>query len=256
MKLIACLLVALAAGLAAPAASAQNPNPWPAYVAGGGNPLTGTWYAANGRHASAAARVDAGLGRVGRRVATFSAGARPLLRGRLRDERGRAIGGAVLIVAREVVDRPGWQAVRRVRTSPGGRFRTMLSPAWAPRRFAVVYWPFASSPAPAFSAAMLARAAPRVWLRAVPRRRGLVSMRGRVTGSRVPVGGLLVALEIRNRASWAAVRLVRTNGSGRFAGRYRFAVRGRRFTVRARVPRQAGWRLHTGVSRPLRIRPR
>ena len=96
----------------------------------------------------------------------------------------------------------------------------------------------------------------KVWLRATPRRRGLVTMRGRVTGGVIPAGGLVVSLQVRNRGGWVGVRLVRTTASGRFSGRYRFSVRGRRYTVRALVPQQPGWRLHTGTSASRRVRAR
>lgn len=237
----------------APAASAYV---WPTAVEGAENPLLGTPYAANGRGATADASIRlAFVGRDGRerRAVTSTAGGRPLLRGLLTNAQNRPIAGAVVILAREVADRPGWRAVGRLRTSPEGRFRALLSPGWAPRRIGAVYWPFPDTWLPAFSRRVLARVAPRVAIRTSVRGHGLVEISGRVTGSRLPAAGLIVSLQVRNRSSWVGVRLVHADAVGRFSGRYRFAARGRRYTVRAFVPRQQGWRLAAGASPARRV---
>lgn len=256
----ALALTLAGAGALVAATPASAAFPWPAPVAGGDvNPLLGTPYPANGSNATPDAKIVLRLRNGGRltTVATTTVGGRPVVRGRLSQRAtGKAIAGAVVTVARELADRQGWQAVKRVQTSKQGRFEARMSPAWAARRFAVTYWPLATSPLPVYSRRVLSRVAPKVWMRATPRGGGLVSLRGRVTGSKIPAGGLVVALQVRNRGGWVGVRLVRTTSSGRFSGRYRFSIRGRRYTMRAQVPRQPQWRLHTGTSAALRVRAR
>jgi hypothetical protein len=247
---------------AAEAPPAEQPPPppagflWPAPIAGGENPLLGSPWTRNGRGATPDARLEialAGPGGTLARTATRPAGARPLLRGRLLGARGGPIAGALVIVAREVADRPGWRAVARVRTSSRGRFRALLSPGWASRRLGAVYWPTADAALPVFSRRALARVGPRVTFDAAAVAGGLVTMEGRVSGAALPAGGLLVELQVRNRGGWVGIRLVHADPSGWFSARYRFGARHRRFTLRAHVPRQTGWRLAAGAGPELRL---
>ena len=57
--------------------------------------------------------------------------------------------------------------------------------------------------------------------------------------------GVLVELQTRDRGRWLTRLVVRTYGSGRYAGRLGSAAR----QVRARVPRQAGLPFAAGLAR-------
>lgn len=243
---------------AAATAGAQGGAPWPGPVEGGANMLAGTPFAVNGAPAALDARLAVWLDRGGLRatVVTRRIGSRQLLQGRLINPQGnRAIRGALVTVAREIVDRPGWKVLRTVQTSRRGGFGVTLPPG-PTRRFGAFYYATAVNPVPIYSRRVQVRSSSRVSIRAQRRRRGLVVFRGRVSGARVPSGGLLVAIQVNNRGTWPAVRLARAGADGRFTARYRFAVRRRGFSVRARVPRQTGWRLLAGTSRTLRVQPR
>lgn len=242
----------------ATAGEATAIGPWPAPVEGDANPLWGTPQQFNGFGATADAGIRIWIPVDGKRrkVVTRTIGARQRISGRLANKfTDTPIAGAWVTFARELNDRNGWKAVTRAQTDKKGRFSARM-PGGPTRRFAVVYWPAIGSPAPVYSRRVQVRSAPKIWFTAKSRSRGLVAFKGRVHGAAVPNGGLLVAVQVANRENWTTVRLIRTDNAGRYAVRYRFAVRGRRFTTRLHVPRQAGWRLHTGDSRVVRVRSR
>ena len=146
-----------------------------------------------------------------------------------------------------------WSAVATARTSRSGRFRAVL-PAGANRRTAVLYWPAASSPI--FSRRLLVRAAGRVYL-AKPYRSRPRTYRfdGKVSGAPIPAGGLLIALQVRNRrGNWVTARLARTNRFGRYRIRYTFPTRAR-LNIRIAAPSQGAWALYAGYSATRTIRP-
>jgi hypothetical protein len=252
------MAVAMAIGGGALAGEASAIGPWPAPVEGDVNPLLGSTQQFNGFGATADAGISLWIPVDGhkRKVDTRTIGARPTLSGRLANRYvDTPIVGGVVTFARELNDRNGWKAVARARTDKHGRFKARM-PAGPTRRFAVVYWPTIGSATAVYSRRVQVRSSPKIWFKATSRKRGLVAFKGRVHGAAVPSGGLLVAIQVANRTNWTTVRLIRTDGAGRFSARYRFAVRGRRFSVRLHVPRQNGWRLHTGDSKALRVRSR
>jgi hypothetical protein len=243
---------------AATAGDAMAIGPWPAPVDGDANPLWGTDQQFNGFGATADAGIKLWIpvGGAKRKVVTRTIGARQTLSGRLANKyTDTPIAGGWVTFARELNDRNGWKAVTRAQTDKKGRFRATM-PGGPTRRFAVVYWPTIGSPGPVYSRRVQVRSAPKVWFTASSKSRGLVSFKGRVHGAAIPDGGLLVAIQVANRSNWTTVRLIRTDNAGRYSVRYRFAVRGRKFNVRLHVPRQSGWRLHTGDSKTLRVRSR
>ena len=113
------------------------------------NPLAGRGHVPNGTHASARARVSAWLelprrgGVARRRAVTVGPGVRVRIRGRVRDRRGRPIGGATLAAySREPGDvrRP----ITGVRTRPNGRF-TAFTRIGGSRTVRFVYYPYGDS---------------------------------------------------------------------------------------------------------------
>jgi hypothetical protein len=113
------------------------------------NPLAGRGHVPNGTHASSRARVSAWLeltrrhGVARHRSVTVPPGVRVRIRGRLRDPRGRPIGGATLAAySREPGDvrRP----ITGVRTRPNGRFTafTRIGPS---RTVRFVYYAYGDS---------------------------------------------------------------------------------------------------------------
>ncbi|MGH2941638.1 MAG: hypothetical protein ACRDLN_02520 [Solirubrobacteraceae bacterium] len=232
--------------------------PWPGPVAGAENPLGQLGAPNNGVSATAEARLKVWLGRSrGASAVTRRIGARTYLHGRLYNRNDRhGIARAGIFIVREVTDHPGWTVAAIVATSRHGAFRFRV-PRGPSRRFAAIYWPHSVSVVPIYSRRLTLRSASRVTLSARRGRRGMVRFSGRVSGAAIPVGGLLVNIQVANRGSWPSVRTVHTAPDGRFVGRYRFT--GRRpsgFVVRAQVLRQTGWRLYTASSRLIRIHPK
>jgi hypothetical protein len=233
--------------------------PWPAPVANATNPLIGTPFAFNGADATPNATLDVWLpvGTWRRAQVTRAFGARTVIRGRLQNlDNHRPIRAAtVQLAANNVNDGGDWYLAGSARSDRKGVFRGVL-PAGPTRRVAALYWPGLSATLPLFSAALLVRTSASVSLRTAMLTGRRIVYRGRVSGAPIPPGGLLVAVQVRNGASWVTVGLVRTAASGRFIARYRFKYRGRRFAVRARVPSQPAWSLYTGQSQTTTVRSR
>ena len=231
-------------------------GPWPAPVAGATNPLLGTPFIFNGANATAnpAIRIWLPVGRSRRISLTRTFGERTVVRAKLTNrDNGLSIVGATVYVAAQNVQGGDWYVAAIARTSAAGRLRAMLPPG-PTRRVAIVYWPFVSSPAPAFSRRVLVRTSARVYLKTAMVGKRRIVYRGRVSGAAIPPGGLVLAAQVRNGRTWVTVKLVRTYQSGRFVARYRFKYRGRRFQVRALVPTQPAWPLYSGHSKPRLVR--
>jgi hypothetical protein len=226
-------------------------GPWPAPVANATNPLNGTPFALNGEQAAqnASLRVWLPAGASRQPAVTRAFGARTIVRGRLTNrDTDRPISGAtVQIAANNVNDGADWYLAGTVRTNASGVFRAVL-PAGPTRRVAAVYWPTISATLPLFSATVVVRTSARVYLKTAMLEGRRIVYRGQVSGAAIPPGGLLVAAQVKNGASWATVALIRTYQSGRFVARYRFKHAARRFEVRASVPAQPAWPLYTGHS--------
>ncbi|MDQ3850190.1 MAG: hypothetical protein M3296_06210, partial [Actinomycetota bacterium] len=195
------------------------------------------WLPQRGRRRSAVTR------RVDRRI---------ILHGRLANRAThRPITAAFVIIASEPTDAPGWSAAGLVATDRHGRFRAVLAPG-ASRRFAALYWPQATAAQPLYSRRLLVRSSPRVYLKITPTGRRRVRFDGHIGGAPMPPGGLIVAVQIKNRGHWVALRTPRTRPTGRFTARYRFSrqAQGATYHVRASVPgRQTAWPLYHGHSR-------
>lgn len=258
----AAVATAVGVGLAASADAAliPPPGPWPANVVGATNPLVGTPFAFNGSHATANARLRVWLPFHGRRLTgvTRTAGQKIVVRGRLRnrDDRHSIAGATLTLVAQNNVYTPDWTTVANVRTNRRGDFRAVLPPGYH-RRAAVIYYPSIDATSPVFSRRLLVRAKSRVDLARPVHKGRAYRFDGRVSAGAVPppAGGLLVALQVRNRSgNWVTARLRRTTASGRFRIRYTFPTRAR-LNVRIAAPSQSGWPLYAGYSPVRRIRP-
>jgi len=256
------MALATAAAVATPSAAASGlvpqAGPWPAPIIGAANPLAGTLCMLNGADAT----TNAGL-RIWLRVRgqahtaiTRPVGDRTVVRGELRNrDTHRAISGATLTLAVEDVYAGQWVAIGNARTSRRGRFRAVLPVTARHLRVAVLYYPAVTSAVPIYSRRVLVRTSPRVWLGPPHRKRRTVRLHGRVSGSPVPAGGLLVALQVHNSfGRWVTARLARTRPDGRYRIGYRFPRAGR-LTVRVLVPgRQPDWPLYAGASTGVGLR--
>lgn len=265
-----CALVVAAAALSTatlvslPASAGAGlipaPGPWPTNVAGATNPLAGTPFAFNGGHATANAEMRVWLpdGRRRRNAITRTVGQYTTIRGRLRNrDDHHSISGATLIVAVQNVYSPAeWTAVTTVQTNRRGDVRAILGPGHH-RRAALLYYPNVAAVSPIFSRRLLIRARSRVVLERPFHRGRSYRFDGQVSAgiAPIPASGLLVALQVRNRAGhWVSARLRRTTASGRFRIRYKFPTRAR-LNVRIAVPSQGGWAIYAGYSHLRRIRP-
>lgn len=184
------------------------------------------------------------------RRGTHPYGTRPLVKGRLRGGGAPAAGEPVLVIERFA---PGSRPERRVRTvlsDREGRFRARLG-AGPSRRVLARYrgsprlLPVESPP----GRIAIAGSARLALSRARVPAGGRVRFRGRVRrrGARIPSGGKLVELQVRERGSrrFRTVRqALRTDERGRVRIGYsfdRFYRRPARFQFRLRVTPEAGW---------------
>jgi hypothetical protein len=113
-----------------------------------------------------------------------------------------------------------------------------------------VYWPTISATLPLFSATVVVRTSARVYLKTAMLEGRRIVYRGRVSGAPIPPGGLLVAAQVRNGASWATVALIRTYQSGRFVARYRFKHAARRFEAAPVCPHNPPGRCTAATATP------
>lgn len=257
------LALAAIAALTAPAVAGARliapPGPWPTDIAGATNPLLGTPFGLNGTHATSNAelRVWLAFGRQHRAVRTVTVGRQVKVQGRLRNrDTRRSIASAMVTLVTQHVDAPGWTTLTNLATDRKGRFAARIAPAYH-QRFAVIYYPAVTSPAPLFSRRVLARITGSVKLQRPYHRRRAYRFDGRVGGGIVPVpqSGLLIALQVRNRTGWITARIAKTTASGRFRVRYTFP-RAARLKVRVRLPAQTAWPLYAGHSQVRTIHPR
>ena len=147
--------------------------------------------------------------------------------------------------------------IRRVATDDEGRWRSRLPPG--PSRQVRVYYDgdarYLDDETPAGSLRVRSKAVFKTSRRKVRQGRRVV-FRGRIArlGARLPNGGKLVELQVRERPGrWATVReAFRTNPRGRYRLRYRFGrfyVRNVRFRFRVKVAREADWPYRAATSR-------
>jgi len=262
----AAAAVALAAGLTAllpaPANAGLIPpaGVWPTNVVGARNPLAGTPFVYNGAYATGTPSFRVWLSVRGKHRKTVNGvvGRRVVVRGRLRNPAAHhSVGGAILTIVVQNVYTGTWYAGGNVVTNRKGRFRAAM-PVSTHTRLAAIYYPAVSWSTPVFSRRLLVKAKSRIYLGKPYRNRRGRQFRfdGKVSGAAIPAGGLLIALQVRNRrGNWITPRFGRTAPSGRFRMRYRFPGGGR-FRVRVRVPAQPAWPLFGNVSAKKRIHVR
>jgi hypothetical protein len=216
----------------------------------------------NGANASRGARMTAGFGKRRQRPrVTLRYGRATYVRGRLIDERGTPITGAVIRVASRVLtgDR-GFRELPPISTGQDGGF-AYRAPRGPSRQIRLTYTPFAEDAQPAVTKLVGLRTRAGVRMRANKRRvrrGGRVVFRGRLRGGHVPRRGVLVVLQGHQRGfGWRTFKTVRAR-HGRFKGVYRFlrASGPARFRFRAVVRQQPTYPWATGRSRPITVRLR
>jgi hypothetical protein len=216
----------------------------------------------NGAGASRGAKMRAGFGkRHPRPRVTVSYGRSTYVRGKLTNESGAPITGAVIRVATRVLigDR-GFREQRPISTGQDGGF-AYRAPRGPSRQILLTYTPFAEDTQP--SATKLVRLKTRAGVTMRAGRRsvrpgGRVRFHGRLKGGRLPRRGVLVSLQGFQRGfGWRTFKTVRAR-HGRFKGSYRFvrATSGTRIRFRATVREQATYPWATGRSRPTSVRIR
>ena len=213
--------------------------------------------APNGANASRAARVS-GFFTSSRRSLRIRYGSRPLIRGRLVDEAGRPVSGAVLTVLRRTLARGATlRQTATVRTNADGTWSYRV-PRGTSRLLRFAYRAFADDREFAHQTDLTVRVTAHARLSATPRtlRNGRsVTFRGRLVGGSIPKGGKLVEMEVRRGPRWQTFATVRASTKGTFRHRYRFlrTYSTTRYTFRARVRSEAAYSFSTGYSRSTRV---
>jgi len=216
----------------------------------------------NGAGASRSVTMTAGFGKKRPRPrVTVSYGESSYVRGRLTNESGAPITGAVIRVATRVLtgDR-GFRELPSISTGPDGGY-AYRAPRGPSRQILLTYTPFAEDTQPAVTKLVALRTRAGVRMRAGKRsvrRGGRVVFRGQLKGGRLPRRGVLVVLQGHQRGfGWRTFKTVRAR-HGRFTGIYRFqrSSRPATFGFRAVVREQNGYPWATGRSRPVRVRLR
>jgi hypothetical protein len=214
----------------------------------------------NGAGASRAARMTAGFGkRRPRPRVTIPYGTATYVRGRLTNEAGAPITGAVIRVATRVLigDR-GFREQRPISTGPDGGY-AYRAPRGPSRQILLTYTPFAGDLQPAVTKLVRLKTRAGLRMRASKRRvppGGRVVFRGRLKGGHVPRRGVIVVLQGKQRGfGWRTFKTVRAR-RGRFTGAYRFvrAPAGTTFRFRAVVREQPTYPWAAGRSRPGTVR--
>ena len=216
----------------------------------------------NGAGASRTVTMTAGFGkRRPRPRVTVPYGRSTYVRGRLTNEAGQPITGAVIRVATRVLtgDR-GFRELPAISTGPDGGY-AYRAPRGPSRHIRLTYTPFAGDPQPAITKLVSMKTRAGVVMRPGRRavgRGGRLVLRGRLKGGRLPRRGVLVVLQGNQPGyGWRTFKTVRAR-HGRFKGSYRFqrAAPGTRIRFRATVRQQAGYPWATGRSRPVTVRIR
>lgn len=180
---------------------------------------------------------------------TIGYGERSKVAGRLSDRAGHPLGGQEVTVvehfgAGALIDR----RVRTVATDSDGRWRERI-PAGPSRRITATYGGsprYIADAARVGTLAVRTKVGLRLSRRHVPEGRRVV-FKGRVRhyAARIPDGGKLVELQVRNGHSWDTVRhVIHTNADGKYRVRYRFArfyTSNVRYRFRLKVLREQGW---------------
>ena len=188
-------------------------------------------------------------------------GKRITIRGKLTDEAGRPLGNVDLhVLAQNRMAAASLADKGTIRTRPDGTF-AYITPIGPSRMIRFAYR--ASEGARDFAATtdvtLLVRAAAR--LRVTPKRvRNLRSVRftGRLRGGPFPATGKLVDLQAKVGSKWRTFQVVRADGKGRFAYRYRFTRTFQPLTYRfrARIRYETSYPYQTGSSNQVKVEVR
>jgi hypothetical protein len=198
-----------------------------------------------------------------RRVTTLMPRARAglgdtvVVAGRLTDQAGRSLAGAVIGVSSATRAAPT-VALGVVRTDAKGRFRTSIR-ATASMSLALTY---AGTAQLLPAQRELSLVVPGHSTLRVTRKRALngqsVTFTGRLRGLSPQAAGKLVELQVRVNGRWQTFRTTGADATGSWRVRYRFrSTRGlQRYRFRARLPAEGLWPYATGASRSITVQVR
>jgi hypothetical protein len=221
-------------------------------------PTTARPAGANGIGASRLAALTARFTGKSPRTRRLGFTGSPTIRGRLVDEHGKPITGAIVdVLARQRRTGARSALIATPATAADGTFGLKL-PAGPSRTISVRYTAFGDDPKPADSVTLRALVAARVSASIAPRspRAGKrVRIRGRLRY--LPRRGVIVSIQARQGGVWRTVDTVETRSDGRYSWPYRFqrGQAGRRFFFRARV-KSPNYPFEPGASATLAVRVR
>jgi hypothetical protein len=203
-------------------------------------------------------RLSAGFGPRMREGINGGPRGRPVVRGRLRAWRGRALAGQpIAVLTRLRVDGAAEEVAATASTGPGGRFRVRL-PAGASRAVRVVS---AGNGGLQAGLRRLRYRVPwsstlRVRRSAIPRGGRLhLSGRLRLRGFTLPPSGTRVEMQAYERGRWRVFATTRTRGKrAKWRASYRFGGGTGSFRIRVRIPHNGVVPLERGYSRSVTVR--
>jgi len=232
---------------------------------GAGAPLVPV-AASNGAQATDKAIVTV-YGRTSKQTRTVRYGSRVAMTGRVTDELGRPIAGAVLTVEQQayvprVGPAPGaaWKPVvtaTPVVTARDGSYRYVV-PAGASRTVRIAYKSRLDATQVTATQDLVVQVVGKATLRvskARVRNGQKVTFSGRLLGGNVPRTGVTVALQARTPRGWVTFRTTRARANGAFSGAYRFhATTGVRvYEFRASVNADSGYPFLPGRSNTTKV---
>ncbi|MDP2709665.1 MAG: hypothetical protein Q8O56_00480 [Solirubrobacteraceae bacterium] len=216
---------------------------------------SGVQGAPNGTPASRLAKLTARFAATTQRSRRLAYTARPLIRGRLVNEQGKAIARAtVAVLARPRRAGARDRQVATVRTAANGAFTYRLARGPS-RRLTFAYDAYVGDRRPASRSILNTHVRALVSASATPRstRAGRqITLGGRLR--LLPREGVRIEIQARDGRNWRTIGSVRTKRRGAFSWRYRFstAARGRTYAFRARVVSEI-YPFAAGNSRPVRV---
>jgi hypothetical protein len=208
----------------------------------------------NGAGADRAAQLTAVINNRSRTL-KVGFGKKATINGRLVDSAGRPIARAELVVlTKRNVAAAQFSKLTTVTTDASGRFR-YVAPAGASRVVRLGYFAFSgdSSYADATDVTLLVAGA--LTLKAPKRvaNKHAAAFSGRVKGTPLPKGGVLVDLQVWFHGKWRTFATPRANAKGAFRFRYRFTQGAAKWTFRARVRKDSLYPYELAYSRKLAV---
>jgi hypothetical protein len=214
----------------------------------------------NGAGASDAARLTAAFAGRRRHVLRVRYSARATVTGRLLDEAGRPVTGAVVGIGALTGPGGAEQPVGTATTGRDGRFVFRVPARGPSRRLVVSYRSHLGDVAAVSTALLRLDVAAGVRLRVHPRhvRNGAaITFRGSLLGRPVPAAGKLVDMQVKIGRRWHTFATTRARGRrGSFAYRYRFTRTFERvtYTFRALARTDGAYPWATGASKAVRVK--